>query len=282
MSKKTAGIIFFALLILINGCESMNYRSAIENNTIEGYDKFLNKYGESEYAPEVRKRKEELTWQKAKNENSFFSYKSYMEEYPQGKHFSDALNLAKESVERLNRVNSIIEVENHSETDYINAQKYIEYHEITQNPNNFVELSIKSIQKNKDTSVIQDKNAIMAFGSKGILDTIQPIFYSKVKSKAKYCTFTLRVKVQITQEGYIRYKPLLTPFWQEKKAKGVHDADSEPITVAPQSSIIVKIEFKKQIELSGANSSWGSSAELNTKITDIKSSFFDFFVKKPL
>ncbi len=79
-------LIFIVIIILIlPGCatEDQAWQEAVDNDTIESYDAFLEEYPDGEYA-------EEALWQKADMANTIEGYDKYMDEYPEGEYFSEA------------------------------------------------------------------------------------------------------------------------------------------------------------------------------------------------
>ena len=78
-------IFIVVIIFLISGCASEEdaWKEALESNTIESYEKFLEIFPDGDYA-------EEALWQKADMVNTIDVYEKYMDKYPEGEYFSEA------------------------------------------------------------------------------------------------------------------------------------------------------------------------------------------------
>lgn len=76
--------IWAALLLLIVGCASQKsmYYKATDKNTIEAYQKFLDKYPDGEYAANVKSKIEKLEYQMVIESNSIDSLRNFLTKYP--------------------------------------------------------------------------------------------------------------------------------------------------------------------------------------------------------
>ena len=88
---------FFLLtcvFLLFIGCASMQTRwnNAKTEDTIEGYQKFLKKYPESDFAEDANQRIENLRFEEALQKDEIVYYENFMKDYPESKFFDQARN----------------------------------------------------------------------------------------------------------------------------------------------------------------------------------------------
>lgn len=100
--------------------ELLNFKIAQQTDTIEAWEMFLEKYPESEFAPEAEKRLEELYFEKAKMENTIEGYWLFVQKYPQSKFAGEAERLAFENAKSLNTIEAYEEfIEKFPQSDYV-------------------------------------------------------------------------------------------------------------------------------------------------------------------
>jgi len=89
LSKKT--IFFFSLfsIFLFIQCAHINWKKTCEQNQIDSYEKFLEKYPDSKYAEEAKKRLDKLAFQKAKKKNTLSAYLTFLHNYLDSKHIKE-------------------------------------------------------------------------------------------------------------------------------------------------------------------------------------------------
>ena len=76
-------VVFVVLqLTFLFGCENKLWDETQETNTIQGYEKYLQKYPKSKYANEAQSTLEVLQFDKAKGENTLDSYVKFLVNYP--------------------------------------------------------------------------------------------------------------------------------------------------------------------------------------------------------
>ncbi len=96
--KKGVFLLFLILstLLFLASCASdeQAWEDAVEENTIESYKEYLEKYPEGEYAQEAKDEIHELSeavaWEDAVEKNTVESYKEYLEKYPEGEYAQEA------------------------------------------------------------------------------------------------------------------------------------------------------------------------------------------------
>ena len=85
--------ILFAIFLTMCSSPESDWQKAEENNTIEAYQSFLNKYPESSYASEVQEKIGKLIfesdWQKAEGNNTIEAYQSFLNKYPESSYASE-------------------------------------------------------------------------------------------------------------------------------------------------------------------------------------------------
>jgi hypothetical protein len=110
-------LITFTAMVLIVGCASVesHYKETRELDTIEAYEEFIQKYPDSEFANEAKKRLEHLEssqkdFEVAKIKNTIESYKEFIAKYPENEHVKEAEVRIREITLRKKTINDIIEV----------------------------------------------------------------------------------------------------------------------------------------------------------------------------
>ena len=85
-------VILAIAIIICAGCATMEseFRKACDDNTIAGYERYLEKYPGSQFETDARNRMEALEWAKAVDDKSIWGYEAYLHKYPQGKYQDDA------------------------------------------------------------------------------------------------------------------------------------------------------------------------------------------------
>uniref|UniRef100_UPI0012ED592E tetratricopeptide repeat protein n=1 Tax=Desulfosarcina cetonica TaxID=90730 RepID=UPI0012ED592E len=92
ISNKWLFVISLIIMIFI-GCAGGAFRTAQEKNTVEAYNKFIQEYGDSKFAPQAKKMREDLKFSNAKKENTISGYDRYLKEYPKGTFVSEVNKL---------------------------------------------------------------------------------------------------------------------------------------------------------------------------------------------
>jgi len=89
-------VILFVLIagwfLLTGGWSTMqsSYKKALKVNTIEGYEKFVLKYPDSEYRSEIEEKISELKlFYDAKAENTITAYQEFIDKYPNTEHYEE-------------------------------------------------------------------------------------------------------------------------------------------------------------------------------------------------
>ncbi len=79
--------------ILLAGCASQQsmYKKAEETNTVERYEKFIQKYPDSEYQSEVKGKIIELEFSNARRKNTISAFKTFLQKYPDNKYKGEAI-----------------------------------------------------------------------------------------------------------------------------------------------------------------------------------------------
>ena len=101
--KNKSLICLFSIIVLIYGCSGAreNWNITREQNNIEAYKTFLEKYPGSEYSEEARAQLEILyekrDWEEANRKNKVKSYEDFIILYPN----SQLKNIAFEKIEKL-------------------------------------------------------------------------------------------------------------------------------------------------------------------------------------
>lgn len=79
-----------------------------KTESIEKYESFLRRFGDTEYAAEVKKRLQELTFEQAKRENTIDAYRAFIARFPESPQKAEALRKLEElSFERASKLNTI-------------------------------------------------------------------------------------------------------------------------------------------------------------------------------
>ena len=86
-------ILALVMVLILSGCatDEKAWQEAANQNTIESYDAYLEKYPEGEYALEAKEKSEALLWQKVSRINSIPACEDYLEKYPDGKFIDVAI-----------------------------------------------------------------------------------------------------------------------------------------------------------------------------------------------
>ncbi len=73
-------------LLFISGCatEDQTWQEALDNDTVESYNAFLEEYPDGEYAREAKDKLELLLWREANKIKTIEGYEEYLEKYPNG------------------------------------------------------------------------------------------------------------------------------------------------------------------------------------------------------
>jgi len=102
--------ILTCLFCVLLSCASQNkmYRTVIQENTVEGYKKYLEKYPSGEHRDQIYKLLEEKEFELAQQTNTIKSYNKYISAYPKSTHLEKAKNLLqKKEWENVLQQNSI-------------------------------------------------------------------------------------------------------------------------------------------------------------------------------
>lgn len=99
----------FILVFFLTSCsEKAKWNTVLNENTIESYENFLEKYPDSEYKNEAKERVVDIEYANAKNNNSIEGYKDFLKKYPNSKHTDNAnkviIDLEFENVKQINTI----------------------------------------------------------------------------------------------------------------------------------------------------------------------------------
>jgi formylglycine-generating enzyme required for sulfatase activity len=96
LKVKWIFLICIVMLLILTGCAKSAFKNAQEKGTIASYNEFIQKYGDSKYASQAKKLREELRFKKIKEDNTIPGYEQYLKEYPNGIFASEANKLREE------------------------------------------------------------------------------------------------------------------------------------------------------------------------------------------
>ena len=113
---KFKKVIIIVISILLAGCASQQsmHKKAVETNTVEKYEEFLQKYPDSEYQSEVKEKIIELEFSNARSKNTISAFETFLEKYPDNKYKSsafeliDIINFNKTDLENLSELRAYI------------------------------------------------------------------------------------------------------------------------------------------------------------------------------
>ncbi len=91
--SETSFLLFlFIIALLISGCDKdrSTWNAAIRENTIESYERYLEKYPDGKYSKEALDAIDEIVWHKAENKKTIESYQKYLERYSGGRYVKEA------------------------------------------------------------------------------------------------------------------------------------------------------------------------------------------------
>ncbi len=74
------------LSISLSFCAGSAYRQAVQRDTIDAYQEFLDKHPDSKYSSQAKNRLEELMYEKAKSENTIAAYGNFLDQFPDSEH----------------------------------------------------------------------------------------------------------------------------------------------------------------------------------------------------
>ncbi len=88
--RKLLVFILFCVILLI-GCssEKSDFSKAKKDNSIKGYETFLQKHPEGDFKEQVEQRLQELAYQSARQKNSLKIYKEFLKKFPGSKYFDE-------------------------------------------------------------------------------------------------------------------------------------------------------------------------------------------------
>lgn len=93
MRIKTSWIALLLLFLLV-GCATTTsvWHKTQQLNTIEAYEKFLQKYPRSKFTAEANRQIERLTWDASQRRNTIEAYQDFLRKYPQSEFTTEAGN----------------------------------------------------------------------------------------------------------------------------------------------------------------------------------------------
>lgn len=97
-------VVIVLALVLSTGCASSKFNKARESDSVWAYDQFLEDYGDSKYASEARRLREDAAFERA-SYRGIAGYTQYLNEYPQGRH----RKAAGDAVKRIEAENAMLE-----------------------------------------------------------------------------------------------------------------------------------------------------------------------------
>lgn len=163
MNFKKAIVI--AVSILLAGCASQQslYKKAVETNTIEKYEDFLQKYPDSEYQSSVKDKIIDIEFSNTKAKNTIIALEAFLKKYPDNKYKEQATEqieaLEFKDVRQSNSIKSIQHfLEKYPNSKYKNeAELYIVQLEFDEAKNtNTVSAFEKFILNNPNSGLIKD------------------------------------------------------------------------------------------------------------------------------
>lgn len=91
--KKAVIIFLFIIALLFSGCatEENAWKAAVEENTIESYENYIEENPGGKYIQEALEAKEKAVWLKTKETNIILNYVRYLDDYPEGMYAEDAM-----------------------------------------------------------------------------------------------------------------------------------------------------------------------------------------------
>jgi outer membrane protein assembly factor BamD (BamD/ComL family) len=163
-------VFFFFTCMLFIGCASSSFKNAQKLNTIEAYEKFIEKYPTSDFLIEAQKKVDDLKYENAKKSNTIEAYRVYIDTYgKKGQHFEEAVRgidkIKFEMAKQSNDIKNMIEFINNNQNSFFmnDAKKHLDYliYKPFMNSTDISALN-KFIEENPDNENIQNaKNQIV-------------------------------------------------------------------------------------------------------------------------
>jgi len=82
LSKKITTFLSIILIFLVTRCAHFNWKKTCKENQISDYEQFLEKYPDSKYVEEAKKRLDKLAFQEVKKQNTLSAYLIFLDKYP--------------------------------------------------------------------------------------------------------------------------------------------------------------------------------------------------------
>jgi hypothetical protein len=97
-ARRSCAALFFVVLCAAAGCSvKPDYQEACALDTPEAYEAFLDKHpDDAEYSPKARKHLERLSFEEAREQDTFQSYRQFLKKFPYGKYSTRAQQAAED------------------------------------------------------------------------------------------------------------------------------------------------------------------------------------------
>ena len=97
MQGKILSLVLILFVFISCSPEAKDWEKAQSENTIEAYEYFLERYPESDFAPEASSKREELYFKNVESENTISSYEGFLKSFPKG-HLNEKARLRVEEL----------------------------------------------------------------------------------------------------------------------------------------------------------------------------------------